>query len=180
MKIARIFLIIPAPSWEGAEGNDLPPPTPKLTHWRGMREGGGGGRSRSVTWRRGVSRQFYWDTHRRQTWTSSVVPDASQHWLYKPSRQEMAVSVVHWCSVTGQLLWRSLKQPSVPLSGILQEKRPCTARSRVVVWNHRRRDPLVCGSKAHQDSSWQKPSGSASEPFSLLCIYPVLSKTQSP
>ena len=110
------LLFLPQAEREQQVMNDLPPPpTPKLTHWRGMREGGGGGRSRSVTWRRGVSRQFYWDTHRRQTWTSSVVPDASQHWLYKPSRQEMAVSVVHWYSVTGRLLWRSLKQPSVPL-----------------------------------------------------------------
>ena len=39
MEIARVFLIIPAPSWQGAEENDLPsPPTHKLTHWRGKGE----------------------------------------------------------------------------------------------------------------------------------------------
>ena len=120
MEIARIFLIIPAPSWGGAEGTD-PFPTLKLTRYKGKKQGGGGGRSRGVTWRRGVNRQFYWKAYRRQTWTSLVVPDAWQHWLYKPSRQETAVSVVHWYSLTGQLLWRSLKQPSIQLS---QKKGP--------------------------------------------------------
>ena len=149
MKIARIFLIIPAPSWGvGARGIDLPPPPPtlKLTRWKGKRQGGGGRRSRVVTWRRGVNRQFYWDPYRRQTWTSRIVPGTWQHCIYKPSRQETAMSVVQWYSLIGRLLWRSLKHSSVLLSGILYEKWPHTARSRVAVWNHKRRDPLVCGS----------------------------------
>ena len=50
-----------------------------------------------------------------------LVPAAEQHWLLhqKPSRQETAESVAHRYSVAGRLLRRSLKQPSVPLSGIL-------------------------------------------------------------
>ena len=44
------------------------------------------------------------------------------HWLYKSSKLETAVSVVHWCSLTGRLLWRSLKHPMAPLAGILHEK----------------------------------------------------------
>ena len=56
MEIARIFLIIPAPSWGGAEGTD-PFPTLKLTRYKGKKQGGGGGRSRGVTWRRGIYKQ---------------------------------------------------------------------------------------------------------------------------
>ena len=74
---------------------------------------------------------------------SCVVPDAWQHWLYKTSRQEMAVSVVHWCSMTRRLLWRSLKQPSVLLPGILHEKMPHTARSKDAVWSYSERDPRL-------------------------------------
>ena len=69
------------------------PPTPKLTTEGGRRQGGGVGRSRVVTWRRRVDRELYWDPYRRQMWTSGVVPEAWQHWLYKPSSQETAVEV---------------------------------------------------------------------------------------
>ena len=108
-------------------------PTPPTSWPIGVGEGGAtrGWGSGVGTWRRGGRRQFYWDTHRRQRWMSRVVPDAWEHWLYKPSRQEKAVSMVHSYRVTVRLLWRSLKQPSVPLAGILYEKRPHTARLRV-------------------------------------------------
>ena len=131
-------IAIEVPDYSGlklikSRGEWPPPPTSwpiggreeGLTRWWGSKE---------VTWGERGSKQFYWDAHRRQTWTSHVVLDAWQHWLYKPSRQETDVSVVHWYSVTGRLLWRSLKQPSVPLAGILYEKiESCK-------WNHRRRD----------------------------------------
>ena len=48
----------------------------------------------------------------------------------------MAVFAVHWCRVTRWLLLWSLKQPTPPLSGILYEKRPVTARSRSAVWSY--------------------------------------------
>ena len=61
-----------------------------------------------------------------------LVPAAEQHWLLhqNPSRQETAESVARRYSVTGQPLRRSLKQPSVPLSGILYVQWPHTARLR--------------------------------------------------
>ena len=50
-----------------------------------------------------------------------LVPAAEQHRLLhlKSSRQETAESVARRYRVTGRPLGRSLKQPSVPLSGIL-------------------------------------------------------------
>ena len=50
-----------------------PPPTCKLTHWSGGRG-----------CNQGVGEQ---GRHLRK--------DGEQHWLYKPSRQEMAVSLIH-------------------------------------------------------------------------------------
>ena len=132
-KFARGFLIIPAPSWWWSRSTDSPPlPQTDLLQGEETR-GEGRRRCGGVTWRRGVNSQFYWEVYRRQTWTFRVVPDTWQHWPYKPSRQKTAVSMVHWYSVTGRLFWRSLKQPSITitLSGILYEKRPHTARSRV-------------------------------------------------
>ena len=146
MEIAIEFLISPLPSWNEAEENDLPLPTHTLTHWsggRGCNQGVGeqGGHLREKREQTVLLRSL-----QKRMWMSRDVPDAWQYWLYKPSRQETAVSVVHRYSVTGRLLWRSLTQPSVPLAGILYEKRPHTARSRVAKWNYRRRDPLVCDS----------------------------------
>ena len=116
--IARLFLSIPATSGEGAERLTSPPHPPS---W--PTEGGRGTRGKwMVTWRKGVSTQFYRDSYRRQMWTSRIVHETWQHWPYKPSRQETAVLVVYWCSVTRCLLWGSLKQLSLPLSGFLHEK----------------------------------------------------------
>ena len=111
-------------------GMTAPPPA-SWPVWVGEEGATWGWGSRRVIWGRKGSRQFYWDAHRRQMWITSVVWEAWQHWLYKPSRQETAVSVVHCYIVTGRLLWRSLKQPSFLLAGILHEKRPHTERSRV-------------------------------------------------
>ena len=61
-----------------------------------------------------------------------ALPAAEQHWLLhqKPSRQETAESVARRYSVTEQPLRRSLKQPSVPLSGILYVGQPNTGRTK--------------------------------------------------
>ena len=108
--IARLFLSIPATSWEGAERLTSPPHPPS---W--PTEGGRGTRGKwMVTWRKGVSTQFYRDSYRRQMWTSRIVHETWQHWPYKPSRQETAVLVVHWCSVTRRLLWGSLIKIALP------------------------------------------------------------------
>ena len=83
-----------------------PPPMYNLSHWSGGGEcSQGEGGSGVTTCGRGGSWQFYWDAHRRQTWRLCFVPEAWQHWPYKPSRQEMAVSVAHWYSVTGGVGW---------------------------------------------------------------------------
>ena len=85
----------------------------------GMGQPGGGG-AWGVTWRSGGSLVVLQKSPQRADGNSCRVPAAEQHWLLqKPSRQETAGSVVHSYSVTGRLLWRSLKQPSVPLTGIL-------------------------------------------------------------
>ena len=76
-------------------------------------------------------------------WKLCVVPETWQHWLSKPSRRETAVFTVHWCSMTGWLLRWSLKQPPVPLSGILYEKRPVTTRSRSAMWSYSEGDRWI-------------------------------------
>ena len=81
MGMARIFLIISAPL-KGKETREE-----------------GGRRSGVVTWRRRVRRLLKADVD-----VLHCPGRLATHWLYKPSRQEMAVSVVHWFSVTGRLL----------------------------------------------------------------------------
>ena len=120
-----------------------PPRWPIRVGRMGTTRGWGG---RRVIWGRRGSAQFYWDTHRRQMWRLCIVPEAWQHWPYQPSRLETAVSVVHWYRVTRRLLWRSLKQPSVPLAGILYEKRPCTQQDWELQVKPQKMGPLACDS----------------------------------
>ena len=118
------------PRWRVSWGKCalLPPPLPPHLIISWPMGSGGGSCNQGVTW---GSREKRISSTEILTEGRRGVPEASQHWLCKkPSKQETTKSVVHRYSMTRRLLWRSLKQPSVPPAGILYVQRPHPARSR--------------------------------------------------
>ena len=133
---------------------------------------GGEGEWGRLTWRRKGRKTVLEKISQTADGKFLLSPEAWYHWLWmESSRGETAEDKVNSrYSVTRWPLWRSLKQPSVPLSEILCVGGSNSARSITAS------DSTVEGHSSVwllglPDSSWDKPFSSASELFLFHCNY---------